>query len=142
MVISEIPVIAVLRRLTYLLVSSLVLTVSFSSALAQSVARNEAVAGGGTVLIWGHVAAMGKPIAGAAVGVWRQPLAQPNADNVTATGRTDRDGKYQLKVPAGNYFIAVRADGFVDAIENEPLLKSRRRVRVSRGPGLRQSTLS
>lgn len=131
--ISGIPVISVLRRLTYLFVSSLVLTVSFSCAFAQSVAPNVPVAGGGTVLIWGHVAAMGKPIADAAVGLWRQPLAQPNPDNVTATGRTDRDGKYQLKAPAGNYFIAVKADGFVDAIENEPLLKSLRRVRVVEG---------
>jgi hypothetical protein len=76
---------------------------------------------------------MGKPIAEATVGLWRQPLTQPNADNVIATGRTDGNGKYQLKVPAGNYFMAVKADGFVDAIENEPLLKSLRRVRVVEG---------
>jgi hypothetical protein len=50
-----------------------------------------------------------------------------------ATARTDRDGKYQLKVPAGNYFIAVKADGFVDAVEYEPFLKSLRRVRVVEG---------
>src|SRR5262245_44476337 len=120
-------------RLTRLFVSHLVLTLSFSSALAQSAARNTPVVGGGTVLIWGHVAAMGRPLAGAAIVLWRQPLAEPNTDNVTATGRTDRDGKYQLKAPAGNYFIAVRAEGFVDDIENEPLLKSLRRVAVVEG---------
>jgi hypothetical protein len=120
-------------RLTYLFVSPLVLTVSFSPAFAQSTAQNVPVTGGGTVLIWGHVAAMGKPLVGATVGLWGQPLAEPNADNVTATSRTDRDGKYQLKAPAGNYFIAAKADGFVDVIENEPLLKSLRRVRVSEG---------
>jgi len=116
----------------YLFVSSLVLAVSFSSALAQSVDRNSPAAGG-TLLIWGHVAAMGKPVAGAAVVLWRQPLTRPEMDNVIATGRTDRDGKYQLKLPAGNYFIAVRANGFVDAIENEPVLKSLRQVRVVEG---------
>jgi hypothetical protein len=52
---------------------------------------------------------------------------------MSATGRTDGNGKYQLKVPAGNYFIAVTADGFVDAIVNEPVLKSLRRVRVVEG---------
>jgi hypothetical protein len=76
---------------------------------------------------------LGKPVAGAAVVLWRQPLTRPEMDNVIATGRTDRDGKYQLKAPAGNYFIAAGADGFVDVIKNEPLLKSLRRVRVLEG---------
>lgn len=122
-----------LLRLTSLFVSPLFLAASFSPALAQSTAQNVPVATGETFLIWGHVAATGKPLAGAAVSLWRQPLAQPNSDNVTATTRTDRDGKYQLKAPAGDYFIAAKADGFVDVIENEPLLKSLRRVRVTEG---------
>ena len=120
-------------RLACLLASHLVLILGFSPALAQSAARNVPPAGGGTVLIWGHVTALGKPLVGAAVGLWRQPSTQPNSDNVTATARTDRDGKYQLKAPAGNYFIAPKADGFVDSIENEPILKSLRRVAVVEG---------
>jgi hypothetical protein len=52
---------------------------------------------------------------------------------MAATVQTDHDGKYQLKAPAGNYFIAATADGFVDVIKNEPLLKSLRRVRVLEG---------
>jgi protocatechuate 3,4-dioxygenase beta subunit len=119
-------------KLTYLFVLSLVLTFSFPSVIAQSAARN-APSGDGTVLIWGHVAANGKPVAGAWVGLWRQSNKDPNANDMAATVQTDHDGKYQLKAPAGNYFIAVKADGFVDAIENEPLLRSLRRVRVVEG---------
>jgi hypothetical protein len=119
-------------RLTYLFVLSLVLAVSFPSVIAQSAARN-APSSDGTVLIWGHATAKGKPIAGAWVSLWRQPNIDPNANDMAATGRTDRDGKYQLKTPAGNYFIAATADGFVDVIRNEPLLKSLRQVRVVEG---------
>ncbi|HYW71793.1 MAG TPA: carboxypeptidase-like regulatory domain-containing protein [Pyrinomonadaceae bacterium] len=119
-------------RLAFLFVLSLVLTAGLSPALAQSAAGNARV-DGGTVFVWGHVTAMGKPLADAAVGLWRQPRSRPEPDNLAAVTRTDRDGKYQLKATAGKYFIAAKADGFVDVIENEPLLKSLRRVAVVEG---------
>ena len=127
--LGECQVVSVLMRLTYLLVSSLVLIVSFSPARGQLVTQNPPVPGGGTVSIWGHVTAMGKPVEGAMVGLWRQPHTQPDVNIMTT--RTDGDGKYQLKALPANYFIAAKADGFVDVVENEPLLKSLRRVAVT-----------
>jgi hypothetical protein len=117
-----------MSRLELLISLLVVLTLSFSPALAQSAAQNRPATGSGS--IYGHVAGMGKPLAGAAIVIWRQPHEEPTVDNVTATGRTNGYGNYSLKVPAGIYFIAVRVDGFLVGNENEPVIKSLRRVAV------------
>jgi len=122
-------------RLTRLFVAHLILVFSFWPALAQTAARNEPVAGGGSIS--GRVTGSGKPLVDVAVGIWRQPDVEPNAGNVAAVGRTDRDGTYELKAPAGKYFIAVRAEGFVVGNENEPVSKSLRPVALLKGSSLK-----
>lgn len=51
-------------------------------------------------------AANGQPVRNAAVVV---------KDNATLSTKTDTDGRYQLKVPAGRYTLVVRADNFLEA---------------------------
>jgi hypothetical protein len=71
--------------------------------------------------ITGRVTAPGRPLSGARVVLWRQPLAEPYAGNVAAAAKTDSDGNYRLAdIQPGSYFIRAETPGYINGSENEP----------------------
>src|SRR5262249_19887585 len=80
-----------------------------------------------SITITGTVQSQGKPIPGALVTLWQQGAGDdPSEQNTVATGHTDTAGNYELKnVPIGNYYIGVRASGYVTGKENNWIEKLR-----------------
>lgn len=106
-------------RLKHALISPLVLGLSLSGLAAQSNNKSNPSDVSGSAIA-GRVIAQGKPLQGALITLWHQPLAEPIKSNVAMSGRTDVDGNYELtQVPPGNYFIASTAAGFVTGKENQ-----------------------
>lgn len=105
-----------------LLISVAVMMLGCWAAAAQSRMGTDS-----SITITGRVQAEGKPLANALVTLWDQGGGvDPNDGLTVASGRTDAEGNYELKnVPTGNYFIAVRAAGFVTGKENDFLAKLR-----------------
>ena len=85
---------------------------------AQSLLNKNSDNNGGTII--GAVTAQGKPLPGATITLWQQPLAEPTASNMTQVGSTNADGSYELTgVPPGNYFISASLPGYVTGKENQ-----------------------
>ena len=87
---------------------------------AQSLPDNKRDNSGGTII--GTVTAQGKPLSGATITLWQQPIAEPIASNTTQVRRTNADGSYELaQIPSGNYFISATLTGYVTGKENQVL---------------------
>src|SRR5262249_25193340 len=111
-----------MRRLR-LLISLVVLLLGSYAVLAQP----KALGADSSINIAGRVQAEGKPVQNALITLWDQSGGGDPSDHSTiATVRTDTNGNYELKnVPAGNYYLAVSAAGFVTGKENDMLAKLR-----------------
>lgn len=102
------------------LLISLVVLLCGHAVIAQPTASS-------SINITGTVQSQGKPIPDALITLWGQEGGgDPYPPTTVATGRTDSAGNYELKnVPNGNYYIAVRAAGYVTGKENNFLEKLR-----------------
>ena len=96
--------------------------------------NSQTISDDSTSRIFGRVTARGKPLPGAIITLWRQPLAEPIGNNVTLVGSTNSEGNYELtKVPAGNYFISANLSGYVTGKENQIFDNLRRVNAIAKG---------
>ena len=103
---------------------SLALACLAADISAQSLPNKKPNNGGGTIV--GTVTAQGKPLPGATITLWQQPISEPIPSNTTQVGRTNADGSYELsQIPSGNYFISATLPGYVTGKENQVLANLR-----------------
>jgi len=100
-----------------LLLLLLALSLSAADSRAQVQTGNKDTR---AAVVMGKVTAQGKPLPGATITLWQQPLAEPVASNTTQVAHASADGSYELiGVPSGNYFISASQSGYVTGKENQ-----------------------
>jgi hypothetical protein len=86
---------------------------------AQSINKTETPAQTGSVVA-GRVMMRGTGLGGTTVSVWRWPATEPQPEGTWKT-QTNESGNYRIaNLPAGNYYISARSEGFITIEKGEP----------------------
>src|SRR5262245_52325589 len=78
--------------------------------------------------ITGRVTSNGKAVSGCLVSIWKQPFNSPDGVG-SLTAKTDPEGKYRLRLPAGSYYASANNNGFFET-ENGAVAQQLRSVTV------------